>query len=64
MIFPSFVWSKLEQSYDDIQLFEFIKLILFVLFKMPDTELLRHSACPGKNFWKNTTMSFPTSKLF
>ena len=40
MIFPSF-WSKLEQSYDDIQLFEFIELILLKI------EPLR---CPGKNF--------------
>ena len=32
MFLPS-LWSKLEQSFDDIQLFNFIELILFVLFK-------------------------------
>ena len=61
MIFPS-LWSKLEESYDDIQLFEFIKLILFVLFKTPKTEPLQRL---GKNFRKLRYYDvIPTSKTF
>ena len=60
MIFPS-LWSKFEQSYDDIQLFEFIKLILFVLFKTPKMKLLWHL---GNNFQKLQYYNvIPTSKL-
>ena len=61
MIFPS-LWSKLEESYDDIQLFEFIKLILFVLFKTPKTEPLQRL---GKNFQELRYYDvIPTSKTF
>ena len=62
MIFPS-LRSKLEQSYDDIQLFEFIKLvILFVLFKTPKKEPLQRL---GKNFQELRYYDvIPTSKTF